>query len=172
MKKRGQIWVETTVYTLIALSIIGLVLAFVQPKIKEIQDRAIIEQSITMMENIDSIILLLDESGTGNKRLMEIGIRKGSLEINGIDNHIVFEIDSEDEYSQPGKEISIGNLIVKTDKIGKSNKVTLTRNYNATYNITHQKKEEIKKIPKASTPYKIFISNEGGNPTIIDFELS
>ena len=171
MKKRGQIWVETTVYTLIALTIIGLVLAFVQPKIREIQDRAIIEQSITLMENIDAIILSLDESGTGNKRLVEIGIKKGSLEINGIDNKLIFEIESEDEYSELGKDLSIGNLIIRTDKIGKYNKVTLTRDYSGIYNITYQKKDTIKKISKAATTYGMFISNEGGNPTIIDFEL-
>ena len=36
-KKRGQIWVETVIYTLIALILIGLVLTFITPKIKEIQ---------------------------------------------------------------------------------------------------------------------------------------
>jgi uncharacterized protein (UPF0333 family) len=35
--KRGQIWVETVVYTLIALVMIGLVLAFAKPKIEELQ---------------------------------------------------------------------------------------------------------------------------------------
>ena len=43
---KGQIWVETMVYTLIAFALIGIVLMFVKPKIEEIQDTSIIEQSI------------------------------------------------------------------------------------------------------------------------------
>ena len=50
--KRGQIWVETMVYTLIAFALIGLVLAFVKPKIQETQDKAIIEQSVNILKDI------------------------------------------------------------------------------------------------------------------------
>ena len=46
MNKRGQVWVETVIYTLIALVMIGLVLSFVQPKIMELQDKATLQQSI------------------------------------------------------------------------------------------------------------------------------
>ena len=38
-KKRGQVWVETVIYTLIALALIGTVLAFVKPKVEEMQDK-------------------------------------------------------------------------------------------------------------------------------------
>ena len=48
-RKKGQIWVETVIYTLIAFAMIGLALSFVKPKIDEIQDRGIIEQSITLL---------------------------------------------------------------------------------------------------------------------------
>ena len=49
-KKNGQVWVETVIYTLIAFSLIAAVLAFVKPKIDELQDKAIIEQSIGMIK--------------------------------------------------------------------------------------------------------------------------
>ncbi|MBU0894944.1 MAG: hypothetical protein KKF48_03520 [Nanoarchaeota archaeon] len=171
-KTRGQIWVETVIYTLIALVMIGLVLSFVKPKIDEMQDRAIIEQSITIMENIDTIILELDEGGLGNKRLVELGLRKGVLKIDSENDKIVFEMDSKDMYSQPGEDISYGTLVVHTEKIGNSNKVTLTRTYNNTYNITFNSIDELKIIPKAPTPYNVFFSNKGGTPTIIDVELN
>ena len=56
MKKRGQVWIETVTYTLVAFVLIGLVLSFVKPKIEELQDQAIIEQSTSMIKEIDSIL--------------------------------------------------------------------------------------------------------------------
>lgn len=170
-KKRAQVWVETVIYTLIALTMIGLVLSFVRPKLEEIQDKAIIEQSLSMMEDINSVILSLAQGGPGNKRLIEITIKKGVLNINGNNDKIVFEIESKYTYSQPGEDIYYGSLIAHTEKRGKFNTVTLTGNYSEEYNITYKEKDELKSINKASTPYKIFMSNKGGNKTVIDVEV-
>ena len=73
IQNKGQIWVETVIYTLIALILIGSVLVFITPRIQEIQDRAIIEQSIEMLQNIDSIISSVVIGGAGNKRIIEVG---------------------------------------------------------------------------------------------------
>ena len=53
---RGQIWVETVIYTLIGLALMGLVLAFVMPKINESKDRIILQQTITSLNDIDEKI--------------------------------------------------------------------------------------------------------------------
>ena len=53
--KRSQVWVETVIYTLIALTVIGLFISFAKPKIEEIQDKAIVEQSVAMLEDIGGI---------------------------------------------------------------------------------------------------------------------
>ena len=57
MKKKAQVWIETVTYTMIALVMIGLVLAFAKPKIEELQDKTIIEQSIKILNEFNSIIL-------------------------------------------------------------------------------------------------------------------
>jgi hypothetical protein len=168
--KRGQVWIETVIYTLIALVMIGAVLSFVKPKIEELQDKAIIEQSIGMVKEIDSTILTM--GGPGNQRIIELGIKKGILKIDGESDKIIFEIKSRHTYSEPGTDIPNGNLIIHTKKTGKLNIVTLTRDYSEDYNITYQGKDELKSITKASTPYKFFISNNGGEKTVIDIEVS
>ena len=43
---KAQIWIETVIYTLIAFVILGAVLGFAKPKIEELQDKSIIEQSL------------------------------------------------------------------------------------------------------------------------------
>ena len=158
-QKRGQIWVETIIYTLIAFALIGLVLAFVRPKIEEIQDKSVIEQSISVLEDIDLIINTLGDPG--NQRVINLGISKGVLNIDGENDKLFFEIESRNIYSEPGKNVTIGNVIVFTEKKGKINEVTLTRNYEAEYNITYQNMDELRKISKASTPYTLLIANKG-----------
>lgn len=160
-QKRGQIWVETIIYTLIAFALIGLVLAFVKPKIEEIQDKGVIEQSISILEDIDLIIKTLGDPG--NQRIIDLGISKGVLNIDGENDKIFFEIESRHIYSEPGKNVTIGNIIVFTEKKGKINDVTLTRDYQGEYDITYENRDELKKISKTSTSYTLLIANKGEN---------
>jgi len=158
-KKRGQVWVETVIYTLIALILIGLVLAFIIPKIGEIQDRVIIEQTIELMNNLDSIISSIGVVA-GNKRIVNIGIKKGTLKIDSENDRIIFEIKSEYVYSQPGENITIGDIIARTEKSGSLNIITLTSNYNQ-YDLTYNGEEKLKEISQSTTPHKLSIENKG-----------
>ena len=170
--RRGQIWVETIIYTLIAFALIGLVLAFVKPKIEEIQDKGIIEQSISVLEEIDLIIKTLGDPG--NQRVVNLGISKGIFNIDGGNNKLFFEIESRHVYSEPGKNVTIRNIIVLTEKRGKINDVTLTRDYEGENDITYQNTDELKKIGKTSTSYTLLIANKGEdalNKTIINIEV-
>ena len=54
IRKDGQVWVETVIYTLIGLAIIALVLTAALPKINAKKDEMMIEQSIEALGNIDS----------------------------------------------------------------------------------------------------------------------
>jgi hypothetical protein len=173
MKKRGQIWVETIIYTLIAFAMIGLVLIFVKPKIEEIRDNGIIEQSINILQEINSIISTIGDPG--NQRTITLGISKGSLNIDGINDTIYFEIESKFTYSQPGEEVNISDVVAKTEERGEVNNIILTTRYNETHDITYGGKEELKSLSKASTPYKLLLVNKGKdslNRTIIEVRVN
>jgi len=103
-KKRGQVWVETVTYTLIALIMIGLILSFAKPKIEEMRDQLIIEQSIKMVKEIDQTIFEVGDSATGNKRELKVMLKKGLININGENNTITFVMESRSVYSEPGQE--------------------------------------------------------------------
>lgn len=165
MKKRvenkfAQIWIETVIYTLIAFVLIGAVLAFVKPKIDEMQDKAVIEQSIGLLKDLDSLVTEITQAGSGNKRKIEISIQKGELKIDGINDQLLFEVESRYEYSQIGQEITNGNLIIVTEKFGDINIVKMRREYTA-QNITFEGKDEIKTISKGTTTYSLFLDNNG-----------
>lgn len=169
--KEGQIWIETVVYTLIAMTLIGAVLAFVLPKIQDIQDKAVIEQSITVLEDINSIILSVVQGGAGNKRVVNLGIKQGEFSIDGVDDRLFFEIETGYDYSEIGEDRNIGNVVVRTDKTGGLNKVTLTGNYN-NYDITYETAGIIKKVGKSSTPYKLSIENKGESDGEVVIDMS
>lgn len=166
---RGQIWIETVLYTLIAFVMIGLVLAFAKPQIEKLQDKAILDQSVELMKNIDSVILTI--GAPGNQRLVELGIKKGELIIDGENDLIEFKMESRQTYSEPGVNVSDGNLIIYTEKTGNFNLVTLTRNYSGEYDITYQGNNQSRTISKTATSYKMIIANKGGETTIIDFKI-
>jgi len=170
VKKKGQIWVETIIYTLIAFAMIGLALAFVKPKIDEIQDRGVIEQSIALLEDIDDVIKSIGDPG--NQRVIEIGIRKGSLKIDGAGEKLIFELESGSEFSEAGEDYIQGDVLVQTKKVGNLNDIELTISY-SNYNLTYDNKHEIKVLGKSSTPYKLLVSNEGDEDgkIKINFEL-
>ena len=79
--KKAQVWIETVIYTLIALVLIGAVLAFVKPKLQELQDKAIIDQTVQVMEGIDAKIHSVVQGGAGNKRIIELQLKKGAIKI-------------------------------------------------------------------------------------------
>ncbi len=169
-KKRGsnrkaQVWIETVIYTLIAFVMIGLVLSFAKPKIEEMQDKAILQQSTEMLKEIDSTIMTMGTAG--NQRLLEIGIKKGVLKIDGNieQDKIVFEMETKNVYSEPGKEISDGSITILTTKASGYNIVTLTRDYSDSYDIRFEGKDELREISKGAVPYKLSILNEGESAT-------
>lgn len=166
----GQVLIETVIYTLIAMVLIGLVLAFARPKILELQDKAVLEQSLGMIKDIDNIILTM--GGAGNQRLFEINLKSGSLTIDGEKNEMIFGMQSRYLYSEPGKTVKDGNILINTEKKGEINFVNFTRDYSTQYNITYGGMDQTKVISQSATAYKLLISNKGGDPQIIDFLLS
>jgi len=171
MKKRGQIWVETIIYTLIAFLLIAAVIFFVKPKIEEIQDKAMIEQSIEFIKSIDSTINEIGQEPAGNKRILELGIKKGSFKFDGGNDTIAFEIETSYKYSEPEVDVAEGNLIVLTKEKSGFNLISITRNYTQ-YNLTYKMEDKLKILTEAPTSYKLSLSNKGGALIIIDAEIN
>ncbi len=170
--KKGQVWVETVTYTLIAFVLIGLVLSFAKPKIEETKDKILIEQSIKMLRDIDQTITEVGGETIGNKRKIEVNLKKGQLEISPEKDTLVFELESKFLYSEPNQTYYEGDLQILTIEKGKYNKVTIIMNYSEEYEITYKNGEDKKIITKASNPYNFFISNKGGDTlTQIDIEV-
>jgi type II secretory pathway pseudopilin PulG len=164
--KKAQVWVETVIYTLIALVLIGTVLSFVRPKIEEIQDKLTIDQSLEMMGNIDSKIQLLAQGSAGNQRLLELTIKRGTFIIDSEEEKLNFILEeSKKQYSEPESEILVGNVKIFTEKIGQTYKVTLNLDY-SNYNITYLGEQESKSLTASPGIYKLSVANKGKSQCI------
>lgn len=166
---KGQVWVETVIYLLIAFVMMGLVLSFIRPKIEELRDKTVIEQSVELLKDIDNSILTI--GSVGNRRLVEVGIRKGSLIIDSANDTLIFEMESRYVYTEPDKIIQIGNIQALTKMSGRSSTVTLKRDFSNEYDLTYNGEQILKTLTKAPNAYKLLFTNNGisSNKIAIDF---
>lgn len=168
--KRGQIWVETVIYTLIGLALIGLVLAIVMPKISEFKDKSTIEQTIDVLNAFDSKVNEV-LAAPGNVREIKLKMRRGDLYVNGEEDTIVYELKPlNTKYSEPGVTIEIGNVNVTTTEIGADYGITLLLDFSA-YNLTFDNEDVEEKFSEVSIPYKFLIENKGVSENIIQIDI-
>jgi len=175
-ERKAQIWVETVIYTIIGLTIITIILAIVTPAINKYRDRIVIEQTIDALNNFNEKVLDARESGAGNKRAIELRIKKGSLIVDSPENKLTYILEeSELKYSELGEEIPYGDFIIKTEEKGKKYDITLTLAYED-IDITYKKSDEKKVLSPTAVPYKLFAENLGpdasGDKTHIDIRES
>jgi hypothetical protein len=165
----GQVWIETVIYTVMALAIIGIVLGIVKPALDERKDAVSVKDSINMLGTIDSIVSEIKYT-PGNSRTIDVKITRGNLIIDGEKNQVRIEIgDSRYAPSQPGIVAHEGDIIEITNSSGKNYQVNLILDYGGKFNITYQGKNQEKIFQYAATPYKISMRNNGGAIYNIDF---
>ncbi len=161
---KAQIWVETVVYTLIGLSIIAVILALLTPKIQETKDKALIDQSISILDSLSRTVDDIKFS-PGNSWPLQVKFDKGKFFIDGTTDEIYFLFDdSKIKYSEEGQEISRGKIKIKTTTLNRNTAVKLSLNYSKILNITYKGKDESHSFSSASLPYDLFIENVGKDP--------
>src|SRR3989344_4654965 len=158
MKKKAQVWIETVVYTIVGLAIIGIVLGVVMPKINESKDNIVVEQSIEALKTLDQKILDVSKE-TGSRGIIDFKIKRGYLMIDGPADNITLVVDDLSSlYSEENVTIQDGNVQILSNKGQKKNLVRLTLSYGL--NITYLGKDEQKKLTSAPLAYRLLIENK------------
>lgn len=171
LNSRGQVWVETVIYTLIGLAVIGILLAVSKPKIEQMKDKIIIEQSIKSLNEISTRIYDV-QIATGNKRVLDLKVSKGTFYINASDgaDRIGWIMESNYKYSEVGSEVNLGNMKVKTTDAGPY-LVEMWMTYPV--NISNDGREDYASYEQSPTLYKLTIENNGkvGFKTNVDLNV-
>ncbi len=174
MIKRGQVWVETVMYTLIGLAILGSLIAVMTPRIQKISDNALITQSINSLNKINEQIgEVLMYSGT--QREIILAVKNGEYIIDSINNSIEFVLsDTKLKYSEIGENVPKGYInVLTTQRTNNNYDVTLSLNYSA-YNLSYQDADKNKILTGAPNPYKLLVQNNGPDSSdkqIINIEI-
>ncbi|MBI2452540.1 hypothetical protein HYV50_05725 [Candidatus Pacearchaeota archaeon] len=160
--KIAQIWIETVLYTLIGLALIGIVLAVATPKITQSRDRILVEQTITSLNSLDGKINEVLDRGPGNvRRIPEFTMRRGEMYVNSSGDNIIFVLSDITKYSEPGAQIKSGAVTLVTKEEKRKYSVILMLDYSGTANITFERKDILKKFNPATTPYSLSMENLG-----------
>ena len=160
LNKGGQVWVETVIYTLIGLSIIGILLAVSKPKIDEMRDNLLIEQTIESLNEIDSEIREVVNYGAGNQRDVELKVSRGRFVVDSVNDSLYWILNSDKMYSEPGEVVKIGERFNVTTTGTGPWEVRLS--ISSPVDLTYDGGQDLKEINAASTPYKLYIRNAGG----------
>ncbi len=160
MNKRGVEWVSTVLYTLISLALIGILMAAINPRIAELKDNYVIGQTIDSLNVLDSTIGNA-RVGEGTTLKYSLQLRKGNLLIDSLNDRIIWKSDSNYQYSEIGKKINVGAISALTEKKGNAFTVTLELNYSPDINITFSGIDKSKTLNPATTPYTLWIKNDG-----------
>ena len=161
MGKKAAIWVSTVLYILITLAVLGIAYAAIKPRIDEMRDKAIIEQSITMLDDLDETIREVKEV-EGTRRQIEIQLKQGTLIFECVERRVSWQYASAYKYSEIDRKIAIGNLYVLTKESRGGYNVTLSVEYGNDFDITFGGSKPIKRFTPAEVDYIFFIENKAG----------
>jgi len=165
----GQIWVETVIYTLIGLAVIGLVMAVALPQINAKKDEIVIEQSIAALSEIDDKIYSV-QGAAGNKRIVDLEIKKGALIIDMEQDTISWILDSSFLYSQQDFWVPNGKVDVMT-RVASPWEIELRINYSVDI-LFEGSNSGMKQLDPAPAPYKFTIRNAGKDDDNLMIDLS
>jgi len=114
------------------------------------------------MHNFDSA-LRSTLIAPGNKRVLELKLGEGEMQIDSENDMIVWSMKSSRKYSEPGFEIREGNIISLTE-VGNPWKVTLKLKYDGLADLTYNGQQQIRILQKAGKSYSLSIENLGSVP--------
>ena len=167
--KKCQIWIETVIYTLIGLAIIGLMLAVITPRINTMKDKAVIAETINSMNDLNQQIQNTFIA-PGNKREVFLSVKKGEYTLDTNNNSIQYLLKGSTLlYSQVNESKKQGEIIILTQERNGKYDIYLRLDYSQ-FNMTYQGRKINRILTAAPTPYHLLIEYIGGTDNRINIE--
>lgn len=163
IKNKAQIWIETVIYTLIGLAIIGILLSFINPAIQNKECEMAVNNAVTILNGFQSVIDDVSGSSAGNARTIdEMKLSMGTITIDASSDTILYDVECGLKYSEPGSEVPAGNnIIALTKQLTNGYHITLFLNYTNKADLQFNGEETEKSFEQSPTPYSLSVLNEG-----------
>lgn len=164
---KGQIWIETVLYTIIGLALIAVVLAFATPKINASKDKIIVDQSIKSMQILGEKIDEVASSGAGTRSIIEFNLKKGSLTFDLDKGNITLVLNNlNGMYSEDQVSIPFGRVTVISTKGQKYSSVNITLPSGNTLSYAGSASPD-KVLTASPTPYTFSIEKKIANGGVV-----
>jgi len=173
IRKKAQVWIETVIYTLMGLAIIGILISIVTPKVNQMIDGSVIAQSVATLNKIDEQISDVVIT-PGNTRQVNLFFKKGEYMIDGTNSTIYYILRNTNLlYSQINTTVKSGEVRILTLQNKDSYTVFASINY-PKLNITYENKNINKTLTVAPAGYGLILENRGliGNLTHLNIRSS
>lgn len=153
---------ETLLYTVVGLAIIGVVLSFAIPKLEQNKEKALIAAQISTLKGLDATILDVANNPVGSAKSYELSLERGTLVIDGVNNIITATLETSVRYSEPGVAVYDGRVSVLTTQTGKkSYRVVMSVPYRALgVDLMANRADKSLEFTQAPTPYVLRIDRE------------
>ncbi len=158
--KKAQVWVETVIYTLVGLSILGLLLVSTKPKLDKMKDESLINQAIESFGIINEKVYEAAQT-TGMRVKYDLKIGKGTFVIDAEEDILYWRIPSSLKYSEENIAVELGSTMSIKTVQGDPWLVEVSMPYN--FDIQYDGKNEVKEFIEAGNMYSFTIENEGSN---------
>ncbi len=115
MNKKADIWVSAVIYIALGITIITILLTAGLPVIEKIRDKNTYAQTKDVMHELDNTIREVYREGPGARRTSLIRIDRGEFTIDKDNDKIIWNMDTERMFSEPGTPpLKEGNLQITT----------------------------------------------------------
>lgn len=170
--KKGVEWISTVLYVLISITIIGILLAAVRPKIAEMKDNFVISQTMDSMNVLEDTISTA-KMAEGTTLKYNLQLKKGNFMIYAQNDKIKWESDSSYVFSEPEKPVTLGRINALTEKKGGTYSVSLELDYSQYgLNVTFDGSDRLKILNPSDIPYSIWIKNNGRQGNLIWIDIT
>jgi len=165
-KKGISVWVSAILYFGIGIVILTIMLTAGMPVINKMRDKNVAIQTKEVFHELDSTIREVAKEGPGSQRVTNLEIKKGKLNINDVNELIIWGFETSALLSEPGVKAKEGSIELFTD----ADEVAKVDIYLLTYTLNYTCKLDLKVSPSGGLSTvtgatKIVLTNGGVEET-------
>ena len=121
MMKKADIWISAVLYMGLGVILLSIILAVGIPIINKVRDKNTAIDTENLMLSLDDKIRAVYSEGPGSRRPFKFEIRKGTFNIDDINEKITWSFETSALLSEPGVDVQKGNLVLTTRDTGSKN---------------------------------------------------
>ncbi|PIN71001.1 hypothetical protein COY28_03425 [Candidatus Woesearchaeota archaeon CG_4_10_14_0_2_um_filter_57_5] len=120
LHRRGQIWVSYVLFTLLAVSVLVIILRAGTPIADKLKDKVVFSKAEESIIGLDSSVSDVATESLGSQRVVPLDVPAGKVVI--ADDAITYQLESKAALVSPGSTIDRGSMTIAADALVRASK--------------------------------------------------